>query len=93
MLEEELGVTFPPGDQLHTEGTNRWLRELLAKVRARFHTEAFLVSGFLFFFLATHSTTLSVANHGPTPACLTNLWVNTLNHFASHPLTSVITFF
>jgi len=30
-LEEKLGVTFPPGDQLHTESTNQWLRELLTK--------------------------------------------------------------
>ncbi|PRT54991.1 Lysine--tRNA ligase, cytoplasmic [Wickerhamiella sorbophila] len=30
-LEEKLGVTFPPGDQLHTEETNKFLREQLAK--------------------------------------------------------------
>lgn len=30
-LEEKLGVTFPPGDQLHTEETNKWLRELCVK--------------------------------------------------------------
>lgn len=27
-LEEKLGVTFPPGDQLHTDNTNKWLRKL-----------------------------------------------------------------
>ncbi len=32
-LEEKLDVKFPPGDQLHTEETNKWLRELLVKVR------------------------------------------------------------
>ena len=30
-LEEKLGTKFPPGDQLHTEETNKWLRKLLAK--------------------------------------------------------------
>ncbi|KAG6902944.1 Lysine--tRNA ligase [Termitomyces sp. Mi166 len=30
-LEEKLGVTFPPGDTLHTEEANKWLRELCAK--------------------------------------------------------------
>jgi lysyl-tRNA synthetase class 2 len=30
-LEEKLGVTFPPGDQLHTDKTNKWLRELCKK--------------------------------------------------------------
>ena len=31
-LEEKLGTKFPSGDQLHTEETNKWLRELLAKL-------------------------------------------------------------
>ncbi|KAG6853855.1 hypothetical protein C0991_000616 [Blastosporella zonata] len=30
-LEEKLGVTFPPGDTLHTDETNQWLRELCVK--------------------------------------------------------------
>ncbi|KAF7782972.1 hypothetical protein Agabi119p4_2348 [Agaricus bisporus var. burnettii] len=30
-LEEKLGVKFPPGDQLHTDESNKWLRELLVK--------------------------------------------------------------
>ncbi|KAJ7220612.1 lysine-tRNA ligase [Mycena pura] len=30
-LEEKLGVTFPPGETLHTAATNTWLRELCAK--------------------------------------------------------------
>ncbi|KAG5649739.1 hypothetical protein H0H81_002236 [Sphagnurus paluster] len=30
-LEEKLGVTFPPGDTLHTDETNVWLRELSVK--------------------------------------------------------------
>ncbi|KAM6501522.1 lysine-tRNA ligase [Amanita muscaria] len=30
-LEEKLGVKFPPGEQLHTEETNKWLRDLLKK--------------------------------------------------------------
>ncbi|KAJ8503366.1 hypothetical protein ONZ45_g10927 [Pleurotus djamor] len=30
-LEEKLGVTFPPGEELHTEATNKWLRELCVK--------------------------------------------------------------
>ncbi|KAF7327573.1 Lysine--tRNA ligase [Mycena kentingensis (nom. inval.)] len=30
-LEEKLGVKFPPGEQLHTDETNVWLRELCAK--------------------------------------------------------------
>ncbi|KAG6908471.1 lysyl-tRNA synthetase [Tephrocybe rancida] len=30
-LEEKLGVTFPPGDTLHTDETNKWLRELCVK--------------------------------------------------------------
>ncbi|KAF5346771.1 hypothetical protein D9756_010431 [Leucocoprinus leucothites] len=30
-LEEKLGVKFPPGDQLHTEEANVFLKELLAK--------------------------------------------------------------
>lgn len=32
-LEEKLGVKFPPGDQLHTEETNVFLRDLCKKVR------------------------------------------------------------
>lgn len=32
-LEEKLGVKFPPGDTLHTEETNRFLRDLCQKVR------------------------------------------------------------
>ena len=31
-LEEKLGVTFPPGDQLHTDETNNFLRGLCVKV-------------------------------------------------------------
>jgi lysyl-tRNA synthetase class 2 len=31
-LEEKLGVTFPPGETLHTAETNIWLRELCVKV-------------------------------------------------------------
>lgn len=31
-LEEKLGVTFPPGETLHTEETNKFLRELCVKV-------------------------------------------------------------
>ncbi|KXN85839.1 Lysine--tRNA ligase, cytoplasmic [Leucoagaricus sp. SymC.cos] len=30
-LEEKLGVEFPPGDQLHTDETNAWLKEILIK--------------------------------------------------------------
>ncbi|KAJ6499586.1 hypothetical protein C8R47DRAFT_1111243 [Mycena vitilis] len=30
-LEEKLGVKFPPGETLHTEETNVWLRELCVK--------------------------------------------------------------
>ncbi|RCH83270.1 lysyl-tRNA synthetase [Rhizopus stolonifer] len=30
-LEEKLGVTFPPGDQLHTEETNKFLNDILIK--------------------------------------------------------------
>jgi lysyl-tRNA synthetase class 2 len=30
-LEEKLGVTFPPGDQLHTDDTNKFLRGLCVK--------------------------------------------------------------
>ncbi|TFK44100.1 lysyl-tRNA synthetase [Crucibulum laeve] len=30
-LEEKLGVTFPPGETLHTDETNKWLRELCVK--------------------------------------------------------------
>lgn len=30
-LEEKLGVKFPPGETLHTEETNKWLRELCTK--------------------------------------------------------------
>ena len=32
-LEEKLGTQFPPGDQLHTDETNKWLRKLLAEHR------------------------------------------------------------
>ncbi|KAG6812690.1 hypothetical protein H0H92_001319 [Tricholoma furcatifolium] len=35
-LEEKLGVTFPPGDTLHTEETNKWLRELCIKLVGEF---------------------------------------------------------
>jgi lysyl-tRNA synthetase, class II len=31
-LEEKMGVKFPPGDTLHTEEANKFLRELAAKV-------------------------------------------------------------
>ena len=34
--EEKLGVTFPPGDQLHTDETNKFLRGLCVKVRYLF---------------------------------------------------------
>ncbi|KAF9005910.1 lysine-tRNA ligase [Cyathus striatus] len=30
-LEEKLGVKFPPGEELHTDETNNWLRELCTK--------------------------------------------------------------
>ena len=30
-LEEKLGVKFPPGDQLHTDETNKWLKDLCKK--------------------------------------------------------------
>jgi lysyl-tRNA synthetase class 2 len=30
-LEEKLGVQFPPGDELHTEQTNSWLRDICKK--------------------------------------------------------------
>lgn len=32
-LEEKLGVTFPPSDQLHTTETNKFLRDLCTKVK------------------------------------------------------------
>jgi lysyl-tRNA synthetase class 2 len=35
-LEEKLGVKFPPGETLHTDETNKWLRELCTKVATRF---------------------------------------------------------
>jgi lysyl-tRNA synthetase class 2 len=35
-LEEKLGVKFLPGATLHTDETNKWLRELCAKVATRF---------------------------------------------------------
>lgn len=35
-LEEKLGVKFPPGETLHTEETNKWLRELCTKVGLSF---------------------------------------------------------
>ena len=31
-LEEKLGVKFPPGETLHTDETNAWLRDVCAKV-------------------------------------------------------------
>ncbi|KAG8997636.1 lysyl-tRNA synthetase [Tulasnella sp. JGI-2019a] len=34
-LEEKLGVKFPPGDQLHTEETRKFLSDLAEKVRLR----------------------------------------------------------
>jgi lysyl-tRNA synthetase class 2 len=36
MLEEKLGVKPLPGATLHTDETNKWLRELGAKVATRF---------------------------------------------------------
>ncbi len=30
-LEKKLGIKFPPGDQLHTDETNKWLRDLCKK--------------------------------------------------------------
>ena len=41
-LEEKLGVTFPPGDQLHTEETNKFLRGLCVKVRYLFFCFCFV---------------------------------------------------
>lgn len=35
-LEEKLGVKFPPGDQLHTDETNVFLRDLCKKVRLQY---------------------------------------------------------
>ena len=35
-LEETLGVTFPPGDQLHTDDANKFLRGLCVKVLIQF---------------------------------------------------------
>ncbi len=32
-LEEKLGVVFPPGETLHTDEANKFLRELCTKVR------------------------------------------------------------
>jgi lysyl-tRNA synthetase class 2 len=32
-LEKQLNVKFPPGDELHTEAANKFLRDLCAKVR------------------------------------------------------------
>ena len=34
--EEKLGVTFPPGDQLHMDETNKFLRGHCVKVRYLF---------------------------------------------------------
>lgn len=47
-LEEKLGVKFPPGDTLHTEETNKFLRELCVKVRNRkkTFTSAYFLSSF-----------------------------------------------
>ena len=36
-LEEKLGVKFPPGETLHTDETNKFLRELCQKVRRISH--------------------------------------------------------
>jgi lysyl-tRNA synthetase class 2 len=40
-LEEKLGVKFPPGETLHTEKTNKFLRELCVKVYFHRQSSAF----------------------------------------------------
>jgi lysyl-tRNA synthetase class 2 len=35
-LEKKLGVKFPPGETLHTDKTNKFLRELCVKVSRLF---------------------------------------------------------
>jgi lysyl-tRNA synthetase, class II len=42
-LEEKLGVKFPPGDTLHTEEANQFLRDLCTKVRVCEKKNTFLI--------------------------------------------------
>jgi lysyl-tRNA synthetase class II len=64
-LEEKLGVTFPPGQTLHTEKTNRWLRDLCVKVGRHLLTTSTRCS------LQPTSTMLNAVNRALTPACST----------------------
>ena len=40
-LEKQLGVTFPPGETLHTEEANKFLRDLCEKVGAKVHARIY----------------------------------------------------
>jgi lysyl-tRNA synthetase, class II len=63
-LEEKLGVKFPPGETLHTDQTNAWLRDLCAKVGGQPFPFRYLPD-------RSTSTTSNAANRAPTLACST----------------------
>jgi lysyl-tRNA synthetase, class II len=82
-LEEKLNVKFPPGETLHTDEANQFLRDLCTKVRSSTTTLLDI------FAKSPHSITLNVPNLGPTPVSSTSLLANTSNLSVSHlPLLS-----
>jgi lysyl-tRNA synthetase class 2 len=71
-LEEKLGVTFPPGETLHTDEANQFLRDLCKKVRAPPRRE--------WRRLTARSTTSSAASRARTRACSTRCACPLLPH-------------
>jgi lysyl-tRNA synthetase class 2 len=64
-LEEKLGVKFPPGETLHTDETNRWLRDLCVKVG---RSSVLAITHYL---LRSTSITSTAASHALMPASST----------------------
>ena len=76
-LEEKLGVTFPPGDQLHTEKTNVFLRELCVKVCFPF---LLFVGNVMLMIEIGCSIMWTVANLGLMLVCSTRYSFYSLSH-------------
>ena len=83
-LEEKLGVKFPPGETLHTDETNKFLRKLCVKVN-------YFYKHISFFLTSDRSTMSTAASRARTRACSTSSSASLSSPSASRPPSSSAT--
>ena len=83
-LEEKLSVKFPPGETLHTDETNKFLRKLCVKVN-------YFSKHISFFLTSDRSTMSTAASRARTRACSTSSSASLSSPSASRPPSSSAT--